>query len=210
MPPEELPPDHRAARDHRHQGRQAQAARLRAWRVDLRRVRRPAAGGQMALPDRRVRPGQQVDRGAPPAHPHPSGTTAGRSSTGCAGRMSGRTAAQEQLGAAAPASPADRAGPAACRPDHPDAACAGARQDPTGAAGRIGGPTPRTITLAGEPCPQMPTGQDQRRIGGTTAHPATEDRRTTKSSERRVHWPYRRSLLSGLPEVLHVTLREPG
>ncbi len=49
-----LPPGHPAARDPHRQGRQAQASRLRARRVDLRGFRCQAAGGQVALPDRRV------------------------------------------------------------------------------------------------------------------------------------------------------------
>jgi hypothetical protein len=44
------------ARDARRQGRQAPPADVRARRVDVRRIGRQAAGGQVALPDRRVRP----------------------------------------------------------------------------------------------------------------------------------------------------------
>jgi hypothetical protein len=102
-----LPPDHPPARDASGESRQAQASGLRARRVDLRRFRRQAPGGQVALSHGGVLPGQPVDRSEPAAYSHPPGdgpleeaVPAAR----CGG--AGERPAQERVGAAAPAGPA--------------------------------------------------------------------------------------------------------
>ena len=77
-------PDHPAARDAGRQARRAQAAVLRARRVDVRRDRLQAEGHQVALPDRRVQAGVDVDQGRPAAPADPARDERCASSTAAA------------------------------------------------------------------------------------------------------------------------------
>ena len=170
---------------------QAQASGLRAWRVDLRGLRRQAAGGQVALPDRRVLACEPVDRGQSAAHPDPSGDRPLEEALPATrfGRA-GERPPQERVGLAAAAGPAHRAGPAARRPDHPGPARHRARQGPRGAADRVERPCPeKALTLGltharGHRQQAVPTGSGQDQRGGPERCPANPRPPTRNRSTR--------------------------
>jgi len=114
-----------------------------------------AAGGQVALPNGCVLPGQPVDRGQPTAHPHPPVLPPVEEALPPARRgRAGEWPTQARVGLAAPAGSANRAGAAPRRPCDPRPADGGARQGASRAAGRVGGPAPKHHPPRGSGLPE--------------------------------------------------------
>jgi hypothetical protein len=166
---------------------------------------------KMALPDRRVLPGEPVDRGQPVAHLGPSGNGPLEEAVSAARRgRAGEWPAQERVGAAAAAGPPHRAGPAARRPDHPGPADNGPREGPSGPAACVAADASPlahpvagdTIAHSGPPASPLPRGLGRISPGGPECHPCAPAREVTNSASSspsaaftQFRWPYRWTLL---------------